>query len=88
MTVRCSGCNQDRVRVSTPSELTKSLEEQLRELRLQNEELERQKAAKLLEEELYKLQLRNLELNRQIGQEYQANQERIEVKSRKKTGLM
>ena len=44
-TVRSSGCKQDRARVPTPCELTITLEEQIRELKLQNEELERQKAA-------------------------------------------
>ena len=73
------------VRVPTPCELTKSLEEQIKELKLQNKELERQKADKLLEEKLYQLKLRNLELARQIGQEDQANQEKI---GQEKTGMM
>ena len=72
-TVRSPRCNQDRARVPTPCEL--SLEEQIKELKVQNEELERQKASKLLEDELYNLKLRNLELTRQISREDQANQE-------------
>ena len=63
----------DRARVPTPCEL--SLEEQIKELKSQNEELERQKASRLLEDELYHLKLRNLELTRQISREDQANQE-------------
>ena len=60
----------DRARAPTPYE--PSLEEQIKELKLQNEELERQKASRLLEDEL---KLRNLELIRQISRWDQANQE-------------
>ena len=63
----------DRARGPTPCEL--SLEDQIKELKSQNEELERQKASRLLEDELYHLKLRNLELTKQISREDQANQE-------------
>ena len=71
----------------TQPQLTKSLEDQIRELKIQNEELERQEAAKLLEEELSQLKLQNLELTRQIGQEDQANQGRMRS-SQEKTGMI
>ena len=61
----------------TQPQLTKSLEDQVRDLKIQNEQLERQKATKLLEEELSQLKLQNFELTRQIGREDQANQERM-----------
>ena len=70
----------------TQPQLTKSLEDQIRELKIQNEELERQEAAKLLEE-LSQLKLQNLELTRQIGQEDQANQGRMRS-SQEKTGMI
>ena len=51
---------------STSRKPTKTLEDEVKELRLVNEELERLKAARALEDELQQLRHRNQELTRQM----------------------
>ena len=66
---------------STSRKPTKTLEDEVEELRLVNEELERQKAARALEDELQQLRRRNQELTRQMTQVDQSEEigERIKT---------
>ena len=70
------------------SKLTKNLEDEVKELKLANQQLERQKAARALQEELQLLRCKNQELTRQMTEVDQSEEKGEKIRtSHEKTVL-